>query len=95
MSLALFCKEIKLTTKTDRFQEFFINKNIAIRSDFNASFTNLQVELLFRRALMDPNGIYTLAFIDELDYSVSEQAFRKLEILLKEFAERGKDLYSP
>ena len=39
---------------------------------------------------MDPNGIYTLAFIDELDYNVSEQAFRKLEILLKDYAERGK-----
>ena len=42
---------------------------------------------------MDPNGIYTLAFIDELDYNVSEQAFRKLEVLLKDYAERGKHHY--
>ena len=49
-----------------------------------------QVELLYRRALNDSDGLYTLAFADEIDYNVSEQSFRKLEKLLKEKMERGK-----
>ena len=49
-----------------------------------------QIELLYRRALNDPDGLYTLAFADEIGYNVSEQSFRKLEKLLKEKIEKGK-----
>ena len=51
---------------------------------------SFQVELLFRRALNDPDGLYTLAFADEIDYNISEQSFRKLEELLKENREISK-----
>eukprot|EP00794_Sanderia_malayensis_P006458 gene6457-7190_t len=45
-----------------------------------------EIELLFRRALRDVSNLYSLAFIDRLNYNVSEQAFKMLERLCGENA---------
>ena len=54
---------------------------------------SFQVELLFRRALNDPNGLYTLAFIDELDDTVAVQSYEILLRLIQEQVSRGWLVY--
>jgi len=50
-----------------------------------------KIELLFRRALNDPNGLYTLAFIDELDPNIAAQAYKILQSLQQDRVARCKE----
>ena len=52
-------------------------------------FISFKVELLYRRALNDPDGLYTLAFAEEMCHDVCEESFKALETFLQEKTERG------